>query len=169
VTTANNWTYSAVSNNSLNIKIGDVFEMKVWSNQTDTQLDYYALVIYPTRICGTKQGTIIKDLTFGWSPTISHTLSQGRLPTANVNASHGTIINTPQGINVTSTINLQIPASSQGSTDVSVVGTLVGQLCTYYGDYGLRATIGFRQHASNHPYYEKNNLPSTITFREISL
>lgn len=46
------------------VVVGDTLEVRVWSNQTDTNLDYACLMIYPATIVLSKLNTILSNLTY---------------------------------------------------------------------------------------------------------
>jgi hypothetical protein len=171
VTAGNNWTYSFVNTQSVNAQVGDIIEVKLWSTQTNTQLDYYAFTMYPTKVALSKPNTILKDLTFTTDTVITHALTQGRQPTPNANATQQCAVygTTGIGLSIASGGTITIPAVMQMATSVVAQGVIGGQFNVYYGDSGLRTSVGFRQSSSSHPYYERNSMPSTISFREISL
>lgn len=52
------------------VQVGDVLDVRVWSNQADTTIDYCALQIYPANIFLSPPNVILKDLNFAISSTV---------------------------------------------------------------------------------------------------
>jgi hypothetical protein len=62
------------------VAVGDVLEVRIWSNQIDTTLDYSGIMIVPTNVVLSKPNTILKDLTY----TIGTTANQPNISGAGV-------------------------------------------------------------------------------------
>lgn len=110
----------------LDVAVGDVLGVKLWSNKTDSNYDYKALFVYPTRffpfpLLNCKQ--ILKDVTV-WNtdpPTLLPTLTLGN-PTPNV-------LGSPfQG---------WIEGGNTYAWNISSTGTLNFPLYPPHGGYGL--------------------------------
>lgn len=164
-----NWTHNFVHSALLQapIKVGDVIEVKMWSNQADTQLDYYAIVFYTCRLQLARKDTILRDVKYEYSGALRHTLALGRSPSlvSNQSAYHiNSNLNHNVALNGATTI---VPAMVQ-TVPAIPSSAIYGLWTVYFGDSGLRTTVSLRTHTSNHPVYETNSMPTTISFREYS-
>lgn len=151
------------------IQVGDVLEVRHWSNQTDTTLDYACLMIYPATVVLSKVGTILKDLTYTNATTTSNPTPTGAgvrtisiSNTGNLNWSVGSnaslgLSTATYGQGVTSGTPLIIPFFHSHST-----GTI---RLNYGGDISGTVTNG----ANNATLIsiQKNGIPATVSFREI--
>ncbi len=163
-----NWTYS-ICNSSLflaPVKAGDVIDVKVWSNMTDTQYDYNGVFFQPCRLVLSKPGTVLKDVSYNYTPTVSHTLTHGRSP-ASINQ-QTSALSVAAGVSANVSNSMTVPFISQISGGVTASANF-GVLSPYFGDIGLRTNANFNGHSTYHPYYQRNIYPSTISYREVTL
>jgi hypothetical protein len=150
----NYWTHSVYR--FPDVVVGDVLNVQVWANVANVTYDYCALVIYPTQMQFSKDGTILKDFSLtNWlnPPAFTKGVSQVANNTQNYvyyfagGHSLGTL-----GTNVTFPV---IPAISTASLGFRVQN----------GD--VTSSTGTSSNATNHPHYWRNNVPCTISFREV--
>lgn len=150
VATNTYWTHEHFRFN--NISVGDVVGVSVWCASANVNYDYYALVVYPTRpILG--KSYINKDVNFG--SFISPALSSGN-PSVSLSQ-------TPVIYPTTSSSNIQI----NGNTTFGALSwnSTYNAYVTNYGDNNVTSIT--ETNATYRPFYRRNSLPSTITFREI--
>jgi hypothetical protein len=139
------------------VAIGDTIEVRLWSNQTDTTLDYCALMIYPTQLYPSKPSLFLKDV------DIPNTSALTTLTGAGVRT---TIINTnaQNSYYVSSTGSVGVP----NATAVYFYGVMphptLGFLRVTNGDTGL-LTNGLT-HATQ-INYQRSAFPAQISFREV--
>lgn len=167
-TTANNY-WSQNHWRWFDVQAGDVLEVRHWSNQTDTTLDYACLMIYPGNVVLSKINTILKDLTFTIGTSSSTPTPTGAgvrtvliSNTGNGNfavASNTTIAtgNGLFGISVTTGTPPTFPAIVSSSLGIFRV--------TNGGDASGTATT-VNNHATNISI-QKNGVPASISFREV--
>lgn len=150
---ANNfWTHTYFL---LDLQVGDVVEVKLWSNQVDAYIDFYGMVCSPSQPECSKKGTILKDLGFPAVSTNSSPFTSTTLGTINVTSS------------------LVYPATNIAFSD-NVATTLNYPAIipnTSYGLYRLGAgdnstTNSLQANATNRNM-QKSTYPTAITFREV--
>jgi hypothetical protein len=138
------------------ISVGDVIGVSLWTASANINYDYYAVIVYPTKLELTK-APLVKDLnlTLGSSPS----LTQGN-----------PIIALTGGWNVYPSSNASYPATPIANVTIpfismplSLNGSGAGRINN--GDHTL--STGPQTHSSGHPYYYKSNYPSQVTFREM--
>lgn len=150
VATNTYWTHEHFRFNS--IAVGDVLGVSVWSASANVNYDYYAMCVYPTRpVLG--KCYLNKDVNFG---TFTYpTLSSGN-PSVSLSQ-------TPVIYPTSSSQNMQINANTTfGALSWS---STYNAFVTNYGDNNVTSIT--ETNATYRPYYRRNALPSTITFREI--
>lgn len=60
VTASNYWAHTHWR--TFDVQVGDVLEVRTWSNTSDANLDFYGLIVFPSQPILYKQNTILKDL-----------------------------------------------------------------------------------------------------------
>lgn len=151
------------------ITVGDILEVRLWSNQTDTNLDYACLIIYPVNIILSKINTILKDLTY-----TNRTNTSSPDPTG---AGLRSITNGNTGNGMFTVASNAAIGSGNGTFGISVIsGTPIifpylfsSSLGVFRGanggDTAVTATQAY-SHATNIDI-QKNGVPATISFREV--
>jgi hypothetical protein len=140
------------------IQIGDVLDVRMWSNQIDTTLEYFALVIYPTSFYLTKQDAIMKDLVLASTNGINTLIGKSAVSvggTGNTNMYPST---TPSSSFSFSGGAFTFPVFVQSSTN--------GLYRVQFGDNNTAITQNY-SNATSIPQQQKCFIPSTITFREV--
>lgn len=164
----NNWTLNNVR--WFNAKVGDTIEMRVWSNQADTQFDFHGLAVYPSRLQLASPYALLKDLNLEYRmPNVSHTFTLGRSPFKATSAGNAQVSSsyTVGGIgpgSVTFPLFQQLPVGDSVNSN-----STYGLFSSYFGDSGYRTANNFRNHVTYHPHYDINHVPNAISFREVSL
>lgn len=149
----------------MDIAVNDVIDIYLYcSSSALINYDYMAFFIVPTQIFLTK-GNIIKDTSFtiaasatlsatGTTPTVANTANWYVYPSSNISATSYAL---QMSANVTGlTFNPQITSYGFGRAqygDLSGPGN---------GIYNV-----LNQHATNRPLYNRDYVPTQITFREI--
>lgn len=135
---------------------GDILEGRVWCATAGLNLDYYALVVYPTRMDLTKSATV-QDLN---CTVVLPTLTKGT-PGASVTGLWNIYPS-----NVTNAgVGLQVFANFPSlciRSDLN--GFATGRPTN--GDVQVSSNVAV--HATNHPSFARNYYPSVISFREVS-
>jgi hypothetical protein len=155
----NNNTYTHTCYSFSGVNVGDTLNVYNWANATGCILAYYALIIYPTQFIATRGNTVLSNLNFSnWQ---SPSLTKGTNPYVYGSAQSGGIyVNTTNYLSLSGT-NITIPAISQMSTGI--------YRCNY-GDTSGNGTFAINSATTGsvrQPYYPKNQIPCTITFREV--
>lgn len=151
------------------VAVGDVLEVRMWSSQTDTNLDYACLMIYPANVVLSKANTILKDLTYTNATTTSNptptgaglrsvtvsSTGQAYFPVAsNVSASTSNGVYSLAVLSGTPIVLPYIASSSLGTFRIGNGGDVS---TTYSQGYSNATNINI----------QKNGIPASITFREI--
>jgi hypothetical protein len=138
------------------VKVGDTFEIRYWASQSDVNLDFYGLIVYPTQPDILKSGIILKDLSFS-------NLATPSFVSANV------VVSNTQGFQIF------IWSSSSNSTGVTTAtsfyainlrnGSPIYKLAYGIGENSGEAT----QQVVNatQRQYTRQIFPSSISFREV--
>jgi hypothetical protein len=146
----------------LDVAVGDTLEIRHWTNQTDAILDYCALIIYPTQVFLSNANAILKDVSIsstynnpaltgsGLRTAIISTTSQIGFQLSNVTASQGNIM-------LTNSTAINFPACIQHPT--------LGFMRINLGDISGVQTTNVNNATTIQ--YQRDALPSQITFREI--
>ena len=134
--------------------VGDVLTVSLWSNKTDSNWDYNAYQVQPSRI--TPDETNIVFLSFG---------SPGSFPTLASGNSHADY----SGASVFY-INGTLNASITSATTINLVQlSTYGLFQTYEGDDVVVNNATGTTSATYRPYYIFNTFPTSITFRYLRL
>lgn len=147
------WTHTYMQ--FFDIAVGDVLEVKLWATSVNVNVDFYAIVVHPTRI---NVGTALLNKDVSYSNLVAHpvlTLGTPGVQATNFNSIAPSSSLPNQVVNLTA--NCIFAALSWNSTFLSgKVGC---------GDAAQSVTT--LNHATNHPYYQRNSIPTTMTFREV--
>jgi hypothetical protein len=153
VTASNYWSHTHWR--TFDVQIGDVLEVRYWSNTTDANLDFYGLIVYPSQPVISKPNEILKDVTFSnctnTLPAFSTTFSTSNSGFFRINFSSTTSATYDSGGNIT--IPSMIPLSPYGMFRNSLGDAAVGSTQQY---------VNATQRQIQRLWY-----PQTITFREI--
>lgn len=137
----------------LDVAVGSLLEIKLFATSASVNLDYYALFIYPTRMKVTNC-PVVQDIEYTFSsPTL--------------------VLGTP-----VSRISAQLAIYPSNATNIFHnpnttpfrIGAM-GPHPTYqlgrinYGDWATSTDSVY--HATNRPWYNANQYPSKLTFREV--
>lgn len=153
------------------ISAGDVLEVRCWSNQTDTNIDYACLLIYPANVVLSKANTILKDLTYTNGTTTSCPKPTGlglRTVTDDIGASNGFFpINNSVAIGST---NGLIGVGVMSGTPIIFPYLWSSSLGTFRTNYdgdinGLQTKVG--SNSATAMTVIRNGIPASISFREI--
>lgn len=154
VTNANYWTHSHYR--WYDVQVGDTIEAQTWASAAGVTLNYYAIVIYPTRMELTKC-PVVKDL--------SMTLSSPAMTKGNpsgVGNGNFNVFPTTGGdfLGLFATSNVIPSLSIASSTNGKSLGGL---------ERGDRSTSTSTTLSSTfYPFnYQRSFYPSTVSFREI--
>lgn len=146
------WTHSYY--NLYNVSVGDVLEIRLWSSSANVNYDYYALLIYPTR-ANLGKSYLNKDVLFSNATTPALTL--GNPSAQNTNGAF---------IYPSTSTSINIPYSG-GSVSFGGFSwnTTYQSLRIDRGDNTI--AMGSTTHNTYRPYYQRQWIAGTITFREI--
>lgn len=139
----------------LDVQVGDVLEVRLWSTVSDTNYDYSAIFVYPTNVVLTPPNVMTKDVTIVSSNTASPSLTQGTPSVSNF----GSLCVFP----TTSTFTAGLGASTY-TLPVYMPHPTQGFCKVVNGD---TSASGVGNHATSHPLYQKNSAPISISFREM--
>lgn len=160
--TQNHWRW-------YDIAVGDVLEVRQWSNQTDTTLDYACLMIFPANIILSKIGTILKDLTYTNANTANNPTPTGAGVRGTTISNTGSI-HFPIGSNAV--LGLSSSVFAQGVTSGTPINIpylhshVTGTIRVLYGgDISGLTTTG--NNSATLISLQKNGIPSTVSFREV--
>jgi hypothetical protein len=154
--TANNF-YTETHWRWYDIQVGDLLEVKLWSSVSDSNYDYQALYIYPTQLVNSPINTIMKDVTY-------MTVIPPSVPSGNGNATNTAGLNIlPTSSSNTSAYNISFTGTT--NTFPALGQTTHGFFRMNSGDVNL--TTYHQVHATLRPQYQKNYVPSSITYREV--
>lgn len=152
VATNNFWTFSFYR--FYDVSVGDVLGASLWSASANINYDYYSIVILPSRV-SLGNAYINKDVTYSNFTAVS--LNSGNPSQQNAN---GTLLYPSTGTNSFSL--------SSGSA-ITFAG--LNWNSTYQSFRVDRSdntlNTGATTHATFRPYYQSQNIPTKITFREI--
>lgn len=139
------------------ISVGDVLDVRCWSNVSDANIDYAALIIYPASVFVSKTNTILANITLGNTILPSLTGPSGR--TTSVGTNYGYVV-TPIATNasITFTVATNITAMSQTSN---------GFIRLNWGEPTTSGTTTNTSSSATSTSYQRQNIPSSLSFREI--
>jgi hypothetical protein len=162
------WTHSHFR--WFDVVVGDTLDVRMWSNQTDTNLDYACIMIYPASIVLSKINTILSNLTYTLGTTTNFPLPTGSglrsVVLANTASTNFCLIpnltsvgNGTGCLGVNTTIGTIAIIPSVSSTSFGILRTSTG------GDGGSTATNA--SNSSTNISIQKQAFPNTVTFREV--
>jgi hypothetical protein len=140
-----------------NVQVGDTIEIRYWSNQTDTNLDFYGLIVYPSQPSIIKLGTILSPLNISSVSNGANFVSAGLA----INNTQAFVIypyNSNQGVTYLVAINFNAIAPS-------LVTAVLYKLSSGSGENASAITQQFVN--ATQRQYQKQWFPTTISFREI--
>lgn len=150
------------------VQVGDVLEVRAWSNQTDTTVDYTCLQLYPSAVVLSPIGMIMSDIACSPQNLTSNPTPTGAgVRTVNV-ANTG-------GFNITASDNAAV-GNSSGTVNIpatsSITYTVYATKSNSFGIYrlpfldaGAGTTSPFNN--ATQSSLQKQTIPSSITFREV--
>lgn len=154
--TANNyWTFTHWR--WFDVQVGDVIEVKTWSNIAGATYDYSAVLIQPTQVYLSKPNAVLSDVTIVIPNAIPITGgTSGVWTSSNVSFYPANTALTPLGLaNATHTLPVFMPHAGQGFFKAG------------NGDVNGQSVSGNGSHGSVKPFYQRNYMPSSISFREM--
>lgn len=166
------WTDSHYRWYDVGVAVGDVLEIRLWSNQTDTNVDYACLMILPSNVVLSKLNAILKDVTYTNGTTANAMPKPTGLGLRTVNddiapgagwfpIAKGTSIASSNGltnVSVSSGTPLVFPYLSQDSN---------GIFRTYYGGDVSPTVTKNGGNSATQMNIIRDGVPDSISFREI--
>jgi hypothetical protein len=139
---------------------GDILNVQVWAGATGVSYDYCALIIFPSRYQCSKEGVILKDITF----TDFQAAPLSLAPASSGGTLGGGLNN--QAYNVYVNISNTVVAGTTGTVLYPAIGftSNFGLLRSNNGDAALNS---YTNANSTNRNYARLAVPLTITFREI--
>jgi hypothetical protein len=147
------------------VQIGDVIEIKLWSNQSDAYIDFHGTYCTPAQPQCFKPNVLIKDLT--WSMG-GFSTSAGSVPFSNAGFTL-TASNTLNGIfyPLSNATFLSANCASNTGFQYLVPNTTYGAFRGGQGDANFTVYSSFTAATFNN--WQSLNYPISISFREVSL
>lgn len=140
----------------IQVNVGDVVTVSLWSSQADTTFVYHAFTTGWTRMQLTKTGVILKDVVYGAGASFP-TLSTAPAPISAGSSQTFTITVSTTGTTTTGATAGTFPALVQDATNA------MGR--QFYGD--VNNIVQLNTHATNQTNYVRNFMPPSISFREV--
>jgi hypothetical protein len=138
-------------------QVGDTIDIKLWSSQADSYVDFYGLICGHTQPDFSKRGNILKDLSFPSYATTTNLFSNTLV------VSNGAAI-------------VMLPVSNNSSANFSLASTHVFNVISPYTGGGLyKANVGeggtstYVQNNAGQRSYQRVLHPLTLQFREVNL
>jgi hypothetical protein len=151
------YTYEAFF---LNCAVADSLQMSLWSNQSDSQWDYQAYCVLPTRIVMKSSLPIYAPFNFN-TVTGVPTFTKGNPSVFNL-ASHLWFVETED----IAQANSIVINAAQNFKCLHPAGTY-GFGCLYIGDFNNSNSLVIHTSGSYRPYYDQDYYPTSITMREL--
>lgn len=176
VAVASNQYWSWQHNRWYDVQVGDVLEVRMWSNQADSTMDYSCLKVYPANVVLTAPGTLMKDF------TVSTTVTGG---TANPNPT-GLGLRTSASVSNIYSIFTQVSNAGNSTPGVGngngciaigdgnwqafpcIMSHSLGSIRLGAGGDTASASSASATHATDLRYF-RPIVPSTVTFRELNI
>ncbi|MEM3616664.1 MAG: hypothetical protein QXJ31_01970 [Candidatus Bathyarchaeia archaeon] len=149
---ANNF-YTLTAFFGVDVAAGDVLEIALWSNQTDSNWDYKALQVQATRILFLNKPRLLTNATINIASQPSLTLGTPNSYAKAAKVAYSDIIYADFIINI--------------SVDALHGGNTYGNLRLGYADYEYVNTAAGIAHPSYRPYYYANYAPTQVSFRGV--
>lgn len=146
------WTHSYFQ--FFDVAVGDVLEIRLWSTSANVNYDYYAIALQPTRI-NLGKSYINKDVSY--TNLVNHPALA--LGTPNVQSTAFT------GVNACSIANQ--PTNVSGSATFGALSWTSPYFAGRINNADQVTSVTTLTHATNHPQYQRNSIPSAISFREV--
>lgn len=138
------------------INVGDVVTVNLWSNQTDTIVNYQAFTTIPSRFKLTTEGIALSNVSYTVTTTFP-TLTQAPTP---INVSYTQVFYNY----LSSNLNYSMQNSTYQFSALVQDATYGFGRISYGDNYSLLQSTSS---ATNKTNYHKNYMPSSISFREI--
>ncbi|MEM2263342.1 MAG: hypothetical protein QW160_03890 [Candidatus Bathyarchaeia archaeon] len=135
------------------VKVGDVLELALWSSVSDSNWDYKAFQIQPSRIIPMSKLRLLMPCDF------ASLADQPVLTLGNPSSTSYSLYVCHDDVPLSTTIN----AAKRYSC--LYAGDLMGLFRLNYGDYNNMNNAVSRTSASYRPYYYRNYVPAQIKFR----
>lgn len=165
VTASQYWTFYFMKYDTTFCQGGDVIDVYLWANLTGVSYYYNAVIIMPSRNdYGAKYGSILKDFSYtATSPIalLTGATGGGAKGSSNLGIMYAYTSNTTTlftGTTSSYTIN-----AIQYGQPTHKLGSLQN------GDFQGGTGAGINVQATNMPHAVQNSIPSSVSFREISL
>lgn len=141
------------------VVVGDVLEVRTWSNQVDSNIDYGAIKIFPASIYLAPPNVILKDFVTGAQQAHGFTGAGVRTAIIGNTGVYVIAVATNAGITTVATVggNIQIPAFLPNPT--------VAQIRMAYGDFNPTSTAQLN-HATG-INIQQNQVPVSVSYREM--
>lgn len=156
------YTISAFFLPSIAPYVGDVYEIALWSNQTDSNWDFKGLALRPSRFTPTPDvntvivqvsGTVMSSQTFTLGSPVRLDTWAGYYPYHHFSASKGL-----NSIHTNTSTFTGVPL-------MQVSSFINGFTRLYYGDYSSANTVVASTNAANHPQYALSEFPTQFSWR----
>jgi len=153
---ANN--YYTVHARFLDVAVGDVLELALWSNQTDSNWDYKAFFVLLTRVVPTANYAVLKpcNYTFTQLPTLT-------LGNPSIVYTYGPVFTFSGNLTETG----RYGSFSSLSLPYQAYAENYGLFRVQNGDFANTNAVSTRTSASYRPHYERENQPTKIVFRRM--
>ena len=139
------------------VAVGDVLELALWSNQTDSNWDYKAFCVQVTRVIPINNPRLLYPCNFA-APTSNPTLTLGNpysIGAGTLTGYHLDLFTYSIGLAVN--VESLYPKNTYGLFQIS------------RGDSTGSNNVTTNTSATYRPYYMKNNVPSQIIFRGLRI
>lgn len=146
----------------LDVLVGDTLEVRHWANVSDANLDYCALVVYPTQLFLANPNILLKDIEISNIHNLVTLTGNGLRP---LNITNTSQIGFQVSSNTTQSGALLLNTSTALTIYSAMQHQTMGFMRTNWLDLNGLATSGV-SHATNISY-QRNTIPSQITFREM--
>lgn len=152
---ANNMFWTHTHYRFYDVVPGDVLEVRCWSNTAGVTLDYYSLLLMPTRMELTKS-LIVQDL------SLTLTAPQPYLKGAPGYQPSGS-----WNVYPTNSATLFASMSSSFNQPVAIITSSSNGFLGRINNGDTAMSTGVATHSTGHPQSGRNLYPSVITFREV--
>lgn len=155
ITTNNFWTQSHYR--FYDCVVGDVLEVRLWTNTAGVYLDIHAFSVYATRYELSK-APVVQDVNIAMSGITTGVLTVGAPAQGNISTWNMALSTTNSVVGVLAGAAYVIP-TMMNTANTYFFGRLV------LADASILSNT--QVHATNHPYYYKGIVPVSISFREV--
>jgi hypothetical protein len=149
-------TYYTLQAYFLDVAVGDILELALWSNQTNSNWDYKAYQILVTRVILFNKPRLLSPCKFSAMP-LQPTLSYGSVRfTYDLYVQH-LDFSLYSAIFADTTFNALYPLDTYGLWRIQ------------RGDYNISNTGEITTSSTTRPYYDQNRVPTQITMRGVKI